>query len=69
MLAKLALLYRHLHDQISVDMVWMVGLAIKVAVCVCGHSLHGDVQGAVILPLELGVEEWEGSIYAIPVDQ
>ena len=49
-------------DQTSLDMGWMVGPEVKVAVCVCGLSVDGDVQGAITLHSEQGVEERNGPL-------
>ena len=49
-------------DQTSLDMGWVVGLEVQVAVGMGGLPVDSDVQ-ATILPLaEQGVQEWEHSI-------
>lgn len=44
-------------DQTSFDMKWMVGLEVKVVVCVGGLAVDSDVQTDILLPLEKGVRE------------
>lgn len=39
-------------DQHSLDMGWMVELKVQVSVCVWGLTVDGDIQAAIISPLE-----------------
>ena len=49
-------------DQASLDMGWVVGLEVQVAVGVGGLPVDSDVQATILSPLEKGVQEWECSI-------
>ena len=49
-------------DQSPLDLGWMVGVEVKVPVCVCGFPVDGDVQATIIPPLEQGVEKGEPSV-------
>ena len=57
----LALSYRHQTSHL-LTLGWTVGLKVQILVGVGWLSVDGDVYGVVSLPLEVGVEEWEGSI-------
>ena len=50
-------------DQTPLDMGWMVGLEVQVVVGVGGLPVDSDVQAAILLLLEKGVQEWEHSIF------
>ena len=49
-------------DQSPLDLGWMVGVEVKVPVCVCGFPVDGDVQATIIPPLEQGVKKGEPSV-------
>ena len=49
-------------DQSPLDLGWTVGVEVKVPVCVCGFPVDGDVQAAIIPPLEQGVKKGESSV-------
>ena len=49
-------------DQSPLDLGWMVGVEVKVPVCVCGFPVDGDVQATIIPPLEQDVKKGEPSV-------
>ena len=49
-------------DQSPLDLGWMVGVEVQVPVCVRRFPVDGDVQAAIIPPLEQGVKKGESSV-------
>ena len=49
-------------DQSSLDMRWVVGLEVKVPVCVGGLPVDSDIQATIVSPLEQGVKKREASV-------
>ena len=49
-------------DQSPLDMRWMVGSEVQVLVSVWGLPVDGDIQAAILSPLEQSVEKGQASI-------